>query len=331
MNGRFLNMHIGHAVPDASKLGIGSKPSSLSLPLMANQNPSDRTLAGHAPADCQLTDHALAEDLPAWGVLVLESHHSPQFTMEWREHDFLKVVYVLRGRGVLEMQDRVLRFDEGDVVVVPPNTPNRITDAPDAASSLYIGCIAPTLFSFDATLLENLDAGLLSSEPHWSKQVASQLRRMRHQQAGDAGYVALSMVTSALRLLQWLLVRQGSHTTPGGVAMNRGARDDREVIKDYVTRLTTEFYEVTTIDAAAESIGMSRRTFTKLFQEMTGTTWLSYVRALAINHAKHQLAQTNLSIAAVAFECGFNDLSTFYRQFKSQVGSSPKNYRRSIG
>ncbi|MEM6474364.1 MAG: AraC family transcriptional regulator, partial [Planctomycetota bacterium] len=85
-----------------------------------------------------------------------------------------------------------------------------------------------------------------------------------------------------------------------------------------------------TIDDAAGSIGLSRRAFTSLFQKLTGTTWLVYVRRLAINHAKHQLAQTELSIASVAFEAGFNDLSTFYRQFKSQVGMSPKQYRKSI-
>ena len=113
-------------------------------------------------------------------------------------------------------------------------------------------------------------------------------------------------------------------------ASRRETRDELEVMQDYVRKLATEFYEASTIDAAAGSVGMSRRAFTKLFHEVTGSTWLTHVRRLAINHAKHQLAQTNLSIASVAFECGFNDLSTFYRQFKAQVGVSPRNYRRSI-
>ena len=72
---------------------------------------------------------------------------------------------------------------------------------------------------------------------------------------------------------------------------------------------------------------MPRRTFTKLFAEETGTTWLRRVRELAIGHAKTRLRSSDLPIASVAFECGFNDLSTFYRQFKSQVGVSPAAYR----
>lgn len=275
-----------------------------------------------------LTDRALHENLPEWGVLVLESHHSPQFTMEWREHSFLKLVYVLRGRGVLEFQDRVHHFESGDLVIVPPMTANRITDAPDAASSLYVCCIDPSLFAFDDGLISRLRRGLVSGNPHFSNRVATQLRRMRHHQVSGDLTRPISMVASALRIVEWVM-QLGQSTA--GANVSRGRRsNDRAIIEDYVARLSTEFYEASTIDAAAASLGLSRRAFTKLFQEVTGSTWLTHVRRLAINHAKHQLAQTNLSIASVAFECGFNDLSTFYRQFKSQVGVSPKSYRQSI-
>jgi AraC family L-rhamnose operon regulatory protein RhaS len=276
----------------------------------------------------RLTDRALEENLPEWGVLVLESHHSSEFSMDWREHVFLKLVYVLRGRGVLEFRDRINHFEAGDLIVVPPQTPNRITDAPDAASSLYICCLDPALFFFDDRLIAGLRPGLVPGNAHLSNRVATQLRRMRHHQASDNRTRALSLVGSSLRILEWVLQLIDS---PQDLAVRRRlARDEREVMEDYVARLATEFYEASTIDAAAASIDMSRRAFTKLFHDVTGSTWLSHVRRLAINHAKHQLAQSNLSIASVAFECGFNDLSTFYRQFKSQVGVSPKAYRKSI-
>jgi AraC family L-rhamnose operon regulatory protein RhaS len=280
--------------------------------------------------ESRLTDQALEEDLPDWGVLVLESHHSPEFTMDWREHDFLKLVYVLRGRGVLEFKDRINHFQEGDLIVVLPGTANRITDAPDAASSLYVCCIDQRLFSFDKSLIAGLRAGIVPSNAHLSNRVATQLRRMRHQQERRVPTRTIALVASAFRIVEWVIQicdATGDAVTPQS---RRLAKDERAVMEDYVTRLQMEFYEASTIDAAATSIGMSRRTFTKLFQEVTGSTWLAHVRKLAIHHARHQLAQTNLSIASVAFECGFNDLSTFYRQFKSQVGIAPKAYRKSI-
>ncbi len=90
----------------------------------------------------KLTDRALPERLPTWGVLVLESHHSPEFTMDWRTHPFVKVVYVLSGKGMFHLGNQTEHFSTGDVIVVAPGTRNRIEDDPSSASSLYVCCIA---------------------------------------------------------------------------------------------------------------------------------------------------------------------------------------------
>ncbi|MEM0927618.1 MAG: AraC family transcriptional regulator, partial [Planctomycetota bacterium] len=277
-----------------------------------------------------LTHRPLEENLPPWGVLVLESHHSDDFSMDYREHPFYKFIYVLRGRGVVEIGRRVVHFEEGGIVSVPPRQRNRITDAPDAASSLYVCCIATQVFAFDPSLEKRLPLGALNPSAYLSTRIASSLRRMRYQQGSRYPVRSLSMVSSAMRILEWMIQFKASQTKRSEEAL-KNPFDEQQLMQDYVARLSTEFFEATTIDDAASSIGLSRRSFTHLFQKTTGSTWLSYVRGLAIQHAKHQLAQTDMSIASVAFESGFNDLSTFYRQFKSQVGMSPRKYRLSIG
>ncbi|TVR95428.1 MAG: helix-turn-helix domain-containing protein [Rhodospirillales bacterium] len=35
-----------------------------------------------------------------------------------------------------------------------------------------------------------------------------------------------------------------------------------------------------------------------------------------------------VSVAEIAYQCGFNDLSTFYRRFRSQFGMTPVAARR---
>ncbi|MEO1526440.1 MAG: AraC family transcriptional regulator [Planctomycetota bacterium] len=277
-------------------------------------------------ASRKLTDRALAENLPPWGVLVLESHHSPEFSMEHRSHDFLKFVFVIRGAGVIEFPNQIVRFEEGSLIVVQPETTNRIIDAPDAASSLYVCCIDVNLFAFDKALLKQIPEGLVTADEHFSNRVGNQLRRMRHAQSNAGSLASLSLVASAMRLVEWVL-----HQSPQNGTRNAPPGDEQQRIRNYVASLETEFFEATTIDDAAIRLGMSRRSFTKWFQEITGETWLTYIRRLMIRHARHQLIQTNLSIATIAFESGFNDLSTFYRQFKSQVGVSPKAYRSSGG
>ena len=288
-----------------------------------------RKLTGKALTGKALTDKALPDNLPAWGVLALESHHSPAFTMEWRTHSFLKIVYVLHGNGIFHFGKRSQLFSAGDVVIVPPETANRIEDDPASASSLYVCCLATELLDFDPSIIKQFRIRCVRGDGHFANRVASLMRRMVHlqdrgNQINDGQFRSIAMVTEAMNLVQLVLQLKSRKRPP---IADSNASQQSEQIADYVAGLENDFFEATTIDAAAASVGMPRRTFTKLFCEHTGESWLQYVRRLAITHATVRLRETDTPVTSIAFECGFNDLSTFYRQFKSQVGVSPAAYR----
>lgn len=269
-----------------------------------------------------LTDRALHEQLPSWGVLVLESHHSSEFTMEWRTHPFVKVVYVLSGSGSFFLGKRQESFTEGDVIVVPPETRNRIVDDPDSAASLYVCCVARSLLKFDPTLQSRLPCQVLCREGHFANRVATIIRRMVHAQQSTGSLRPISMVADALRLIQMIgeRARKRRRAEPD-------ADDERQRVQRYVDSLPRRFFEESSIDDAVDRLEVPRRSFTKLFAEITGETWLQHLRRLAIEHAMRRLSRSDVPIASIAFECGFNDLSTFYRQFRRQCGMSPGQYR----
>ena len=279
----------------------------------------------------ELTDRALPERLPIWGVSVLESHHSPQFTMEWRTHWFVKLIYVLQGRGVFHLGQQSEQFVTGDVIVVAPKTRNRIEDDPASASSLYVCCLDPKLLAFDDRVLQSLSNQVLRGDGHFRNRVASILRRMVHVQDVDNAVRSVAMVADAMKLAQMVCQRGQKTQRP---EVGRGAaiisNNERSVVKQYVANLPSHFFEETNIDDVADRLGIARRTFTMLFAEITGETWLNHIRRLAIEHAMRRLEHSDLPIASIAFECGFNELSTFYRQFKTHCGVSPGKYRASV-
>jgi AraC-like DNA-binding protein len=268
------------------------------------------------------TDHALTEILPTWGVLVLESHHSDQFTMDWRVHRFLKIIYVLRGKGTFFIDQQEIPFTAGDVILVSPNQKNRIQDDPNAASSLYICCIDEKVWSFDHSIPNQVAQVIHHRNLHFTHRIASAMRRMIHQQPLDSASRPICMVSEALKILELLVQR------------NQQARFDRpnlesdlEIIERYISYLPSHFFEEQSIDQVCVSLGIARRTFTKHFQKITGSTWLHYIHQLAIEHAKKRLRHSDVPVTSIAFECGFNDLSTFYRQFKRHCGMAPMEYR----
>lgn len=241
--------------------------------------------------------------------------------MEWRTHEFVKIVYVWKGRGEFHIGNVIHPFTASDVIVIPPGTPNRIVDDATAASSLYVCCIATRLLEFDPRLIQTLTSRLHHHHHGFSNRVASLLRRMVHSQQKPPA-TSITMVANAMRLMQVVLEL---HAKTRPIEQQEG--DERAVIQQYIATLPNRFFEASTIDSVSHQLGIPRRTFTQLFHELTGETWLSHIRRLAIEHAQQRLCQSDLPITSVAFECGFHDLSTFYRQFKKQAGMSPGEYR----
>ncbi|MBK7233521.1 MAG: helix-turn-helix transcriptional regulator [Saprospiraceae bacterium] len=80
-------------------------------------------------------------------------------------------------------------------------------------------------------------------------------------------------------------------------------------------------------DQLAKGLGFSRAQLHRKIKEVTGYSTSNYVRHLRIQIAQNMLKKTNLSIAEIAYQCGFNEPSYFSSSFQKDLGMSPKEYR----
>jgi transcriptional regulator GlxA family with amidase domain len=78
----------------------------------------------------------------------------------------------------------------------------------------------------------------------------------------------------------------------------------------------------------AEIVGISRSTFSRSFRKHTGMSLVRYVNRLRIGLACQMLVSDHgESITDICFDCGFNNLSNFNRQFSAQKGMPPSQFR----
>lgn len=270
------------------------------------------------------TNHPLDETLPAWGVLVFESHHGQNFYMEPRQHSFVKLLYILAGKGAVVEATNRLDCRAGDIVVVPMGRRHRIADDPLHPLSLYALCVAPTVWAMDRSLAGHLPTGRVARQGRVADRVRVGLRRLLYEQTSRRLGYAAAMCGQTLELLA-MLTRAAEEST-AGCAVEKG--NPRAKMRAYVRELDRRFYEATTLDDAAAELGIARRSFTQLFRQVTGRTWLRYVQMRRLEHARQLLRTTHRTVLAIAFECGYGDLSTFYRAFTGTEGCSPNAWRR---
>lgn len=81
------------------------------------------------------------------------------------------------------------------------------------------------------------------------------------------------------------------------------------------------------LSSCAERFAVAPQTLRRKFKEATGQTLSSYLTFLRIQHAKELLVSSDLDINEICEQCGYLDLSSFIRLFKSETGVSPGKFR----
>ena len=95
--------------------------------------------------------------------------------------------------------------------------------------------------------------------------------------------------------------------------------------------IAEHYQERNPVAGMAHISGLPERTFKRRFQQATGMSPLQYVHTLRLEQAKQLLETTELSVDAIANECGYEDAGFFIRLFRREVNLTPAQYRKRFG
>src|SRR5262249_51286846 len=109
-------------------------------------------------------------------------------------------------------------------------------------------------------------------------------------------------------------------------ARTPSSRDIKRVTT-VVRRIETEPEEEHPLTKLAGDAAMSPYHFLRTFRQVVGMAPHQYVLRTRMHRAAVRLRRSRDEISAIAFDAGFNDLSTFNRRFRRVMGVSPGVYR----
>ena len=105
------------------------------------------------------------------------------------------------------------------------------------------------------------------------------------------------------------------------------AQDERRITAA-LRHIETHAEDKLGIAALARLAAMSPYHFLRTFRQVTGVTPHQFILRTRLHRAALRLRAGDEPIAAIAFDCGFNDLSTFNHRFRRVVGVAPGDYRK---
>jgi AraC-like DNA-binding protein len=78
----------------------------------------------------------------------------------------------------------------------------------------------------------------------------------------------------------------------------------------------------------AEVAHMAPASVCRFFKQSTGMTIFEYLNKIKIDYSCQLLLNTDMNILDISFDCGFNNLSHFNKQFRKFIGTTPTGLRK---
>jgi AraC-like DNA-binding protein/quercetin dioxygenase-like cupin family protein len=253
-------------------------------------------------------------------------------------HEFHELVFVLGGEAVHEINGSRHKLQPGDLFLLEPGVYHGYQGAADKATPVYNIMFLPEL-------LED-EFGRLKQETYFSE--FSYLAPFLHGRRAPYPYIRLEGLLQ-IRAEQELIhmEQEAKSQLPGFELMIQSAmiqflirigrasqssehgQHKQRPMEDILFLLREQFNRSFGLKQFAGLCHTSPSTLAAKFKAETGQTFVEYRRRLQVEHACSLLQHSNLPIIEVAMDCGFNDISYFYRVFRKQIGCTPAEYRQS--
>lgn len=262
---------------------------------------------------------------PPYGICILESRHTEAFTMQSSRYDFSEIMLVLQGCGWIVQGGVRHPLKKRDLMVVPAGNSYFVEDRPEAPLAILCLCIRPP--ADQKALWKAVLPGEFSVQRNspLAGEAAAHLRAILFEQSRPRNCTEAVVMAQSLLLLSKLKRK-------ARVEIEAGNLRPREVevlarVQDYVNQLASSFHESETIESVAARLGISPKSLTTHFRAITGKSRQQFIQTLRIEHACRLLHDSAESVTSISFACGFEDLSTFFRAFRTAKQMSPNQWR----
>lgn len=274
----------------------------------------------------------MLERIPRLGLesMAVREFRLPAFQYPWHQHPELELTWILRGSGLRYVGDSVEPFHAGDFCLVGTNLPHtwlsRSDDKLTGAHSFVIqfdpekwgnGFLQLPEMGSVRKLLAQARCGLAFPDEAGRRLI----RRVRRPLSPLMQFVEL------LRILDELAANPDTRSlslTPWRHQQRSGNNRRLERVLAY---LSGNFKESISHAEAASVAGLSPAAFSRYFRRNMGKTFQQYLNDMRLSEACRQLIETTRPVSEIAFDSGFQNLSTFNRCFRNSRSMSPVEYR----
>lgn len=254
-------------------------------------------------------------------------------------HDMYELGVCIEGRGNMQIDDRLYSFEKGDIVFIcryVPHYARSYSSAPARWKQVFFDPVrlmqlAGMLDPDKAISAANIDipfSGVFS--PMENPELTAFVKEIIMQGDMNDEFTDISLAFSIGRFI----ISCARYMRTNGILSKSvdPKRDKYRRILPAVDMINAHLSNSDMLkeESLADLCKISVSTLRRLFVKHTGLSPKNYINKTRMSWAEYLLQNTEMTVAQIALEVGYSEISGFNRIFNNTFSTSPSEYRKKI-
>ncbi|MBB6499282.1 AraC family transcriptional regulator [Pedobacter cryoconitis] len=261
----------------------------------------------------------------------------PYVNNHWHYHREIELVYIKNGSGTQFIGDSVRPFKTGQAVLIGGHLPHYWKFDDVYFSTALETTVDVIVIHFNNDFFGesflNLPENKIIRKVLQESRKGIQIDNSYGQQIGELmENIFLSVGTKRLLLLLEILTIMGSELKSitflsPDFQDNAWVRDNSPISNIY-NFILANFNKKISTEQLAGFANISVPSFSRYFKAHIGMTYKQFLLDVRVGHACKLLIEGNMNVKQIRYECGFQNVVSFHKQFKEVTGKSPLEYQK---
>jgi AraC-like DNA-binding protein/quercetin dioxygenase-like cupin family protein len=266
---------------------------------------------------------------------VVEYFEFNYYPNPWHFHPEYELVLVTESCGKRFIGDRISNFMPGDLALIGPNLPHLYRNSDEyyhdkklRASSIVVHFQESSFGENFFSLPETTALKTLFSNSCRGIDIKGETNRMVSQQIHEI--MMLNDFPRWFKLLEILnvLLASDEYEYISGSGIKWTSEKESERMGKVINFVMKNFNKDISLSDAANVPNMAGNSFSRYFSPRARKPFIKYLNEVRLSHACKLLIDEKMSVVEICYECGFNNLSNFNKQFKHNLKASPSDYQK---
>lgn len=250
---------------------------------------------------------------------------------ELHHHDFNEILYIKKGTFKFKVDDKTYNLEPGDLVIVTPSTLHVLEQTPNMdCEKIVINVTDGYIEQFNT---QNTNMKLVFEKVNESKNYCLRFREQNKYKIEKYLSQLIDVQFSKkfgddlffyIKFVQLIMLINAHYEQVPEIKIETENSVTSKTIEFINNNISKSF----NINDIADYLNVSPSTISHTFKEQTGIPLYKFITKKRMILAKTLIKQ-KLSFNEIYILCGFNDYTSFFRAFKKEFNTTPKDFQNS--